>query len=162
MTLRQFNNTVEDYCNLCNGKDTQERFVFTIGGRNILYTKTTVIDPVWKNINSLSATLDGWVFSEVEDIPSQFEIEKWAIPTFIKCDEGEISPEDVKIQGIKDFKNSGTGVVLYNNTKCAWCLPYKNVHEIGIMTFRGGAFGLTDHCEFISWLSKTGQAPFKI
>lgn len=162
MTVEQFNFAVKQYCNKINCIDLEERFIATIGGKNILYTKTTGEE---KENFELASTLDitptggGYLFAAVSDIPSQFEKDSWQKPTLFKQPAGEISPEKVK-----EFRGySGGSILLYNENFIAYCIKEPNgKFEEGFLIKENGTwggFGESRRQEFVNWLIKTGYVP---
>lgn len=151
MTTKQFNNAITTYCGQINATELGNRFISTIGGRNILYTQVNR-DADFKAAEDLgiTPTMEGWLFAEVSDIPSQFEHEKWEIPIIAKVKEGEIPPSAVRGQ-----KN----LVLYNSTFLAYSYAKPNSEqEIGFLSKNEdgtwGGFGESKRQEFMQHLIK--------
>ena len=98
MTISQFNNAVEQYCKAKGIHDTLDRFIATIGGNNVLYTKLSQNTDDFELAHSvgLSLGVNGIVFADVSNIPTQFEIEGWKIPAMYEHPDGIIEPSFIE------------------------------------------------------------------
>ena len=165
MILEQFNSAVREYCKELGVKDTHERFIATIGGKNILYTKLSEETENWDLAHrvGINLTIDGWVFADVSDIPSQFEHEQWKIPTIIRePTKREISPN--RIKEVVNFRGTKDGTVLYNDSFVAYSYAKPNhSSNIGFLSKQSNGewagFGESTTQEYMKWLIKTGVIP---
>jgi len=157
MTLKQFNSAVDIFCKAEGVEDTHDRFIATIGGKNILYTQLSEYTNNWDKAQEvgIGMTCNEYVFAEVENIPSQFEYERWNTPTIQGVEPGTIKPERVK---------GKENVVLYNKEFIAYSYAKPDSKQaIGFLEKQidgnWEGFGESERQEYIQWLIKTGIIP---
>jgi hypothetical protein len=157
MTTSQFNNAITLYCEHVKTEELNHRFIATIGGKNLLYSKTGIYKhnfEVAKNLG-LTPIIKGFLCAEVEDIPSQFEHEQWEFPMMAKTIEGEIPPSAVEGQ---------YNLVLYNSTFLAYSYAQPDSEQkIGFLNKSEdgtwGGFGESERQEFMRHLIKNQIIP---